>query len=270
MTAYEGVPGLLVSLDDSVLRLTFDVADKRNALDDDIVAGLIDAIDHAGRNEDVRAIVLTGAGEHFCSGFDIVSRNAGATTRPRVGSIQRRLPSQAHRLIPMMLRTQVPIVVRGAGLGGRHRSEPGGGCRLHRGCHRRPLLGAVRGPGLHPRQRGDVDAPPPHRRGESSRHAPARAGGVRCRGGGVGDGAPGGGRRGVGWRRRRVGPEPGRIAHRRSRLGQVAAAQRAHTTTLEDHLQDEAMAMELSSRSEDFKEGLASFREKRPARYQGR
>ena len=37
-----------------------------------MMAGLIDAIDAAGRDEAVRAILLAGAGDHFCSGADIV------------------------------------------------------------------------------------------------------------------------------------------------------------------------------------------------------
>ena len=42
------------------------------------------------------------------------------------------------------------------------------------------------------------------------------------------------------------------------------------TTSLEDHLQNEALAMELSSRSEDFREGLKAFTERLPADFQGR
>ncbi len=42
------------------------------------------------------------------------------------------------------------------------------------------------------------------------------------------------------------------------------------STSLDAHLRDEAFAMELSSRSEDFREGLLAFSEKRPARFGGR
>jgi 2-(1,2-epoxy-1,2-dihydrophenyl)acetyl-CoA isomerase len=42
------------------------------------------------------------------------------------------------------------------------------------------------------------------------------------------------------------------------------------STSLEDHLPDEAFAMELSSRSEDFREGLKAFTEKRQPKFEGR
>ena len=40
-------------------------------------------------------------------------------------------------------------------------------------------------------------------------------------------------------------------------------------TTLDQHLRNEGFAMELSSRSEDFREGLAAFREKRDPKFTG-
>ena len=39
---------------------------------------------------------------------------------------------------------------------------------------------------------------------------------------------------------------------------------------LDQHLRNEAFALELSSRSEDFREGLKAFQEKRPPEYGGR
>jgi len=116
------VTGLVSEQDGPLLRIRIDRPDKRNALDDTMVAGLTEIIEAAGNDETVRAVLLTSAGADFCSGFDIVARNSGNDgKRPRAGSIQRRLPSQAHRLVPALLETQVPIVaaVRGwaAGIG---------------------------------------------------------------------------------------------------------------------------------------------------------
>src|SRR6478672_10125653 len=115
------VPGLDVTHDGSVLTLTLDRSERRNAIDDVMMAGLIDAITAAGTDEAVRVVLLRGAGDDFCSGADIVARNAPGGERPRAGSIQRRLPTQSHRLIPLLLGTQVPVVcaVHGwaAGLG---------------------------------------------------------------------------------------------------------------------------------------------------------
>ena len=42
------------------------------------------------------------------------------------------------------------------------------------------------------------------------------------------------------------------------------------SASLEAHLRDEAFAMELSSRSEDFREGIAAFAKKRPPAFTGR
>ena len=110
------VDGLLIEHGaDGVLRLTLDRPAKRNAIDDAVMTGLIDAVDAANRDEAVRAILLSGAGEHFCSGADIVARNAPTGERPRVGSIQRRVPSLAHRLIPLLCTVQVPVVCAAQG-----------------------------------------------------------------------------------------------------------------------------------------------------------
>src|SRR5205085_555711 len=70
---------------------------------------------NAGRDEAVRVILIAGSGDHFCAGFDIVGRNEPGGKKPRAGSIQRRLPSQAHRLIPLLLTVQTPVVCAARG-----------------------------------------------------------------------------------------------------------------------------------------------------------
>ena len=39
--------------------------------------------------------------------------------------------------------------------------------------------------------------------------------------------------------------------------------------SLDQQLRNEAFALELSSRSQDFREGLSAFRERRPPRFEG-
>ncbi len=75
-----------------MLRLTLDRPDKRNALDDEMMAALIEVIDAAGRDEAVRVIVLAGSGDHFCAGSDIVARNA-RSRRPEAPGRQHPAPA---------------------------------------------------------------------------------------------------------------------------------------------------------------------------------
>lgn len=56
----------------SVLRLTLNRPERRNALNDDLIRALTDALDAASDDADIRAIVLTGSGDKaFCSGADL-------------------------------------------------------------------------------------------------------------------------------------------------------------------------------------------------------
>jgi 2-(1,2-epoxy-1,2-dihydrophenyl)acetyl-CoA isomerase len=107
---YPAVDRVKIELGGGLLSLRINDPDRRNALDDVSVRALNDALESAQNDEQVRAVILSGEGADFCSGFDIVRRNADREVRPRAGSIQRRLPSQAHRLIPQLCALQVPVV----------------------------------------------------------------------------------------------------------------------------------------------------------------
>lgn len=268
---YRAVDGLRVELDGAVLRLGLDRPGKRNALDDTMVEGLIAALDAAGRDEAVRAVLLTGTGDHFCAGADIVARNAeGADApRPRVGSIQRRVPSLAHRLVPLVLSVQVPIVcrVRGwaAGIGlhlalAADFTLAADDARFWEPFAERGFTPDSAGTWLLPRLVGMVRARDLLLLGRRLSGAEAAEWGLVHAA--VADGELDAAAESLATRLA-AGPTVALgLAKWLLRSGQSA--------TLDAHLQDEAMALELSSRSEDFREGLAAFREKRPPRFTGR
>lgn len=115
MKPYPSIPeGLVVAHDGPVLRVRLDRPDRRNSLTDPIVYALVDVFDAAGSDESVRVVHLSGAGEHFCSGFDLADRAPGPD-KPRVGSIARRMNGHVNKLIPTMLSTQTPIVCTARG-----------------------------------------------------------------------------------------------------------------------------------------------------------
>lgn len=119
MNVYQDAPGVGFELDRGVLRVLLTSPKRRNALRDEAVAAFIDALVAANSDEDVRAVLISGDGDDFCAGADIVARNSVEGPRPRVGAIARRLPAQAHRLIPLLRSIQVPVVsgVRGYAVG---------------------------------------------------------------------------------------------------------------------------------------------------------
>ncbi|MCU1462873.1 MAG: Enoyl-CoA hydratase/isomerase [Acidimicrobiales bacterium] len=263
--------GLRVDHTGGVLRLELDRPDTRNALTDEVVAGLIDHVDAAGRDETVRVIVLSGAGDHFCSGFDIVARNARGTDerRPRVGSIQRRLPSQAHRLIPLLLSVQTPVVCRvqgwAAGIGlhlalAADVAVAADDARLWEPFSERGFTPDSGGTWLLPRRIGEVRARQMLLLGRAVSGAEAAEWGLVHRA------VPGGDLEAA------VDDVVARLADAPTiAIGLTKWLLHAGASaSLEEHLQHEALALELSSRSEDFREGLSAFKEKRPPDFTGR
>jgi enoyl-CoA hydratase/carnithine racemase len=64
-------------IDDHVLQITLDRPDRLNAFTATMGRELIEAFDRADADDDVRAIVVTGAGRGFCAGADL---GAGGST----------------------------------------------------------------------------------------------------------------------------------------------------------------------------------------------
>jgi enoyl-CoA hydratase len=70
--------------DGAIATVTLDRPERYNAIDDEMPGELRAAIERADEDEDIHAIVLTGAGEAFCSGYDL--ERYAETPRPTFGS----------------------------------------------------------------------------------------------------------------------------------------------------------------------------------------
>src|SRR5882762_5111844 len=64
---------ILYSVEGGITRITMNRPEKRNALNDELIAGLKDALRRAHHEEEVRVVLLSGAGEDFCSGADLAA-----------------------------------------------------------------------------------------------------------------------------------------------------------------------------------------------------
>ena len=87
-----------------VSRFTLDRPEARNALSPDVIVGLTAAVEGALLNDEVRALIITGSGGHFCAGGDVSTMDGitGADGRARM--------KRNHRLVRMLADADKPIV----------------------------------------------------------------------------------------------------------------------------------------------------------------
>jgi enoyl-CoA hydratase len=68
---------VLYEAEAGVARLTIDRPDQRNALNAEVIEGLLAGLDRAATDTDLRVVVLTGSGDRaFCAGADLTSTMA--------------------------------------------------------------------------------------------------------------------------------------------------------------------------------------------------
>ncbi|MFM7616225.1 MAG: enoyl-CoA hydratase [Actinomycetes bacterium] len=67
--------------------ITIDDAERRNVLSDELVAGIVSAIDAAESDDGIGALVITGAGRAFCAGADLSDLAAMGNGEREPGSV---------------------------------------------------------------------------------------------------------------------------------------------------------------------------------------
>lgn len=116
---------VLLTIADGISRITLNRPEKRNALNSELIDALKDALRQAGRDGEVRAIVLSGAGSDFCSGADL-----SALQKISTASVEENLEDARSlmELFTLIRSISVPVVaaVKGRALAG--------GCGLATAC----------------------------------------------------------------------------------------------------------------------------------------
>jgi enoyl-CoA hydratase len=108
---------LLIENRGGVRILTMNRPDKRNALNMALSEGLLEGLRAAERNENVRSIVLTGAGPAFCAGADLSEFKD--LTPDNAALVERRsaLTMDLHRVFSQLSKPVV-TAINGAAMGG--------------------------------------------------------------------------------------------------------------------------------------------------------
>ncbi|HWN10490.1 MAG TPA: enoyl-CoA hydratase-related protein [Pyrinomonadaceae bacterium] len=120
----ENLP-ILYEVDGAVARLTLNRPEKKNALNDTLIAGLKQSLQQASADDRVRVVVIAGAGPDFCSGADLsalelISKGSVAENTDDARSLM--------ELFVLIRQLDLPVIaaVRGRALAG--------GCGLASAC----------------------------------------------------------------------------------------------------------------------------------------
>jgi len=108
---------MILQLEDvgAVRILTLNRPEKRNALDTSLTSALLESLRSADADEDVRCVVLTGAGKGFCAGADLGEMKS--ILDPKAADRRTELTMQLHLAFSKMV-TPVVTAINGAAMGG--------------------------------------------------------------------------------------------------------------------------------------------------------
>jgi 2-(1,2-epoxy-1,2-dihydrophenyl)acetyl-CoA isomerase len=111
---------VLQKLDGGLLTITMNRPERKNALNPEMVAGLVEAARRAADDPEVRAVLFKGAGGSFCVGGDVKSMAAGRAPLPfevKMANLRRGMEvSRILHQMPKPVVAQLDGAAAGAGL----------------------------------------------------------------------------------------------------------------------------------------------------------
>lgn len=109
---------------DGILTFTIDREEKRNAVNDEVMDGLKQVVKHIKENNDIRFLVVTGAGDKaFCSGGDLTEFHNLKTEEEAFGML-----SKMGNILYELATLRVPTIALING------TAVGGGCEIATAC----------------------------------------------------------------------------------------------------------------------------------------
>ena len=108
---------ILITNEGAIRIITLNRPEKRNALNDELIAALKDAFREADADESVKCIVIRGAGKDFCSGADLSALQKIATASHEENLEDARSLGELYKLV-RRVRQPVIAAVRGRALAG--------------------------------------------------------------------------------------------------------------------------------------------------------
>jgi 2-(1,2-epoxy-1,2-dihydrophenyl)acetyl-CoA isomerase len=110
---------LLQERQDGALWLTLNRPERKNAISPDLREAVIEALNDAAKDDDVRCVVLTGAGGAFCTGVDLAASATGAVGpdgRPDADAVAAATRDGLHRMVHAVWEFEKPIIAAVGGV----------------------------------------------------------------------------------------------------------------------------------------------------------
>ena len=258
---------ILAVVADGVQTITLNRPDKLNSFNPEMHAALRAALNEAVHSEDIRCVLLTGAGRGFCAGQDLSEREMKAGDAPR--DLSTTIEAYYNPLVKAMRALPKPIVCAVNGVAAGAGANIALACDIVLAARSASFLQAFARIGLIPDSGGTWFLP--HLAGT------ARAMGLAM----LAEKLPAedAARIGLIWKV----VEDAELAHEAGALCRQLAAQptvalglmkqaiyAAVNNTLEEQLALEAKLQREAGWSDDYREGVAAFLEKRKPRFKGR
>jgi 2-(1,2-epoxy-1,2-dihydrophenyl)acetyl-CoA isomerase len=258
---------ILHNIENDVAWITMNRPEQRNAVNAEMREELISVFSDARSNPSIRALVLTGSGKGFCTGADLSGPRGQGPSGP--GATREVMKGSSQRLIRALWELEKPVVaaVNGVAAGlGAHLAfasdfvVAAAEARFIEVFVRRGIAVDAGGAFLLPRLVGlqkakelvffgdDLSADEALRIGLASKVVPADQLETTARD----------------WAERLAKGPTFAIGMSKRLLN------RSLESSLETALEEEAMAQALVSQSEDTREGMLSFMERRPPQFKGR